>query len=486
MSRLATELKHLQNFTYTENGALTHVTTQNGVLDYFALGGGKRHLDTTSLFSSAFAEDRKLAVAAAFHCRDIRGGQGERKVFREAMTYLADAFPETFIKIFKEIPEYGYWKDLMFFATHSNVGKEVTDFILNQLKQDTISEHPSVLGKWMPSANTSSRKSRALAMHFINSLGVTPKTYRKMLVGLRAKLNLVETNMSAGKFDQIEYSHVPSIASKNYRKAFFKKDEARYREFLGQVKKGEKKINAGTLYPYDIVGQYLSTSFSMSPMPDETLEALWNALPNYADDDSNSLVMVDVSQSMFDGLSPSAAQVAISLGLYIAERNKGLFKNHFLTFTSNSHLQEIKGKTLWERIKSMRGEVGYSTNLEGAFDGILRVAIKNNLPPEEMPKNVFIVSDGEFNPNNVGKTTFSSIADKFTTAGYEMPQLISWNVRSRGQKVPVEKDANGVFLVSGCSPSIFKSAVQTKTVTPIDLMVEVLSKDRYQRIQDLV
>jgi hypothetical protein len=315
---------------------------------------------------------------------------------------------------------------------------------------------------------------------------VTEKDYRKALSALRAKIDVIETKMSSKNWKAINYSKVPSKASLRYRTAFHKKDGERYTAFLESAVKGEVKINSAALYPYELVEKYLNPVYGFDDHStaglDMTVEAQWKQLPNYADTDVNSLVVCDVSGSMMGG-KPSPCSVAISLAIYLAERNKGAFKDHFITFSSSPKLEAIKGNTLYEKVRNLsHADWGMSTNLQSAFNLILSVAMRNKLAQSELPKKLFIVSDMEFNQACGGSTNYEVARAKFQAAGYELPEVVFWNVRSRNNQTPVTKDEQGTFLVSGCSPSIFKNTINCKATTPAELMLEVLNGPRYEKI----
>lgn len=461
------------NVAYTENGAISNRSTLSDVLDFFYHAAARRGKDNTQLFAKAYSDDRLMALKAAFYTRDIRGGQGERNTFVQVLRYLYKNDVSTFESIISLVPVYGRWKDILEFVDNLQVRRMVA----KQLGDDRISATPSLLAKWMPSENASSPATRSLATQWIRVLRITPRGYRKMLTDIRAKLVLVETLMSAGKFSDINYAHVPSRAAMLLRKAFSKRDADRYVAYLESVKKGDSKINASTLYPHELVSKYMGY-----PVLDETIEAQWKALPNYAEKtDSNAIVVVDVSASM-DGLP---MQIAIALGLYISERNVGAFKDHFITFSERPSLERVIGNTLLEKVQNIsNANWGANTNLQAVVDLILNTARKNKVPQNEMPKKLYVVSDMQFD-NALGRyTNFDTMKQKYTQYGYEFPTIIFWNVQSRRDEAPVTEDDRGAFLVSGYSPSIFKATINAKAVNPMDMMYEVLNSPRYDAIEE--
>ncbi len=460
------------NQTLTENGAETHRSTLDGVLDFFYHAPARRGQDNTSLFLQAFGEDRTLALKSLFYVRDVRGGQGERETFRQGLRELSKNFPAEFKQIAAQVPVYGRWDDILEFVGDSTVQKMVREQINIDL---TSTDGVSLLAKWMPSINTSSKKTVSLAHQWVKALGWTEVQYRKNLSSLRAKIKLVETAMSQNHWDEIQYGQIPSRAGMIYREAFKRHDGSRYEEFIGAVLNGEATINSGTLYPYELMRK-------VKDQNDPTVEAMWRNLPNYADTEENALVVADVSGSMYG----TPLDVCISLAIYIAERNKGLFQNKFITFSSEPAIEEIKGQTLYEKYNNLAGaNWDMSTNLQSVFTLLLDTAVKNSVPASEMPSKLFIVSDMEFDRCVNGGTNFQSIQAKYEAAGYILPTIVFWNVESRNDQTPVTMDEKGVFLVSGCSPSIFQKAVNAIATTPMEMMLEVLNGPRYEPIRSV-
>lgn len=476
---LITGMQKNQNKAYTANGALSNKSTLSDVLDLFYHAPARRGQNNTKLFADAYSEDSLLALKTIFYVRDIRGGQGERETFRQALRWLYTNDKATFEKIVDLVPVYGRWDDILEFVDNGVVRFAITQ----QLRKDRFSDNPSLLAKWMPMANThgngaKATANRVLAGKWANALGLSEANYRRTIVSIRKKLNLVETLMSAGKWDEINFEHVPSRAGMLLRKAFSKRQAERYVAYLESVKKGDKKINASTLYPYEIVGKV------MSGVWDETLEAQWYALPDYVEgDDSNAMVIADVSGSM----SGVPIQVSISLALYIAERNKGAFHNYFMVFSGTSELIAVKGKTLKDKINHVQksdATWGQNTNLQAAFDSILRAAVQNRVPENEMPKKLFIISDMQFDSSGANRTNFEVMKAKYAKAGYVLPTVVFWNVNSTNKEAPVTLDQRGVYLVSGASPSIFKAAINTRAINPMEMLLDVINSDRYAAIEE--
>ena len=467
-------MKSAINFTRTENLALTHKSTQSNVLDLFSMGGALRTRsseDIQKMISKALAEDFTLGVKCLFYLRDIRGGQGERKTFREGLQVLGKHYNQELDKLLPLIPEYGRWDDI-FYVT----GVDFIELLSDQIDKDLSTDKPSLLGKWLPSENASSIKTIKLARALRKYLGLGSKTYRQILSDLRAKISLVETKLSNKEWSEIDYSTVPSKANLKYKKAFRKHDEERYEKYLDSVDKGEAKIHTATLYPYEIVRRAMEEN-------DRTLDTLWNNLPNYVREDDKGIVVADVSGSM----TGHPITVSISLAMYFAERNVGPFKNKFITFSQKPELQEVIGNTLNQKIVNLNNASwDMNTNIQAVFDLILNTALNNNVSKEDLPSTIYIISDMEFDEASgyQDKTNYQVIRDKYGAAGYKMPQLVFWNVDSRQNNVPVEQNEEGVILVSGSSPSIFKMVME-KT-TPIEFMKKVLNSERYNKIDEVL
>lgn len=447
------------NKTTTENGAPTLVTSNNPLVDFFGLAGATRGNEQLGLdlFLKAFAFDKQSAIRVLFYLRDIRGGQGERALFRNCLKYLAEHEKETSDKIVGFVPEYGRWDDI--FGLHIET---IMPMIGAQLELDKKSDTPSLLAKWLPSENTSSSKTKTLARGMQKALGMSSKEYRQMLSSLRKKISLVEQKMSKKEWGIIDYGKLPSQAGLKYRKAFSRNDGTRYGAYLEAVTAGTEKMNASTLYPYQVY----------KAVGTPGAEQMWSSLPDYTMG-KNAIVVADVSGSM----SGDPMAVSVSLALYFAERNQGAFKDHFITFSSNPTLQKIQGNTLRDKVNSIeRAQWDMSTNLYKVFTCILEA----NAPASEMPETIYIISDMEFDSATDGQTNFEAIDALYKAKELKRPNLVFWNVNARNKQVPVEQNQNGVTLVSGLSPSTFKLAVEN--LSPVDLVMQVVNSERYATI----
>lgn len=506
MNKLLNGLKVASNMTYTTNGARTYNSTLNKVYDLFAQGAAMRSASEdacTRLFVDAYTENPEMALKCLFYLRDVRGGQGERRFFRLAVRWLALNTTEV-NHLIPLIPEFGRWDDL-YILVGTRAENEMFRFINQQLLLDLDSKTPSLLAKWLKSENTSSADSCALGSKTREALGVTPKQYRKMLSALRAKINIVETLMSQNRWDEIEFDKLPSRAGLIYKNAFARHDvtKARYEKF---IKDETTKVNAGTLYPYDVVhevtklwdgrGWYSSYDLKV-PMDDVNRMAInkyWDNLSDYFRGATlNALAVVDTSGSMTSAYSGSIVpmDVAISLGLYCAERAKGPFKNHFISFNSRPKLIETTGVDFCDKVSRIyKQNLCENTNIEATFDLILNTAKVNRLSQHDLPENIIVISDMQFDAgrncygsNSNTRSLMENIERKWNAAGYKMPKLVYWNVNaSNGGNMPMQSK-DGVTFVSGASPVIFEMVLTGKT--SIDLMLDKLNSERYKDVHSI-
>lgn len=496
------------NRTLTENLAETYVSTLDPVLDFFSRGGALRTREPQSiisLFSKAFAANKLLALRALFYFRDIRQGQGERKTFRVIWGYLAKNYPDIFVKNVKLVPEYGRWDDIFSgMGSNKKTREAVISLIKSQLATDMSSlkekQPVSLLAKWLKSENAGTM-ANIYAKEMIKMLDVTPRKYRKTLSALRKHIKIVESQMCANEWTKINYENVPSKASMIYGKAFRRHNEDGYQAYLDAVKKGEKKIQTKAIFPYELLRKAKE-----DPSDLETLTIMWDNLPDYCvEGEENSIVVCDTSGSM-TGLP---MDVSTSLAMYFAERNKGIWNNKFITFSKNPAFQTIVGSNLYEKYNNLnRADWDQNTDLIKVFKLILDTAIHYSVPEEDMLKKIYIVSDMEFDsatkldPNNLNvksdryemswgrgsgrleqsSTNYQTIKQMYESAGYKIPMLVFWNVDSRHDQSPITISDNGVLLVSGCSPTIFKNLMNSKITNAVDMMLEVLNSERYEAI----
>lgn len=478
MSFLDELQKNTNRNTLTENGAVTNDSTLDANLDYFSLAGAMRDraTDTQELFAKAYATNPLVALRTLFYLRDVRGGQGERNVFRADLQKLEQIAPELAKKIVDNnwIGEYGRYDDLFSFQEGETLGA-IRDFIIKQFAEDEANmkagKTVSLLAKWMPSENASSEFHRHQAQNLAAILGWKPSQYRKKVVALRKYIKLLEQQMSEREWSEIDYSKLPSQAGRKHVKAFMRHDEDRYRAFLTKVDKGEAKINTGTLFTYEVFDLVRSGE-------EEAANTIWNNLPDYTNG-TNAIVLADVSGSM-DGRPMS---ISVSLALYFAEHNKGTFHNKFMTFSAKTQVIDVIGNTLAQKLDYIESrDWGMNTNLEAAFDAILKAAVASGEGDGSMPKVLYIISDMEFDEavSNPRETIFENAQRKFSEAGLTLPHVVFWNVNALQNQSPATKFDNHVTLISGSSQSTFKYAVEGKT--PVELMQEVVNSERYAQI----
>jgi hypothetical protein len=500
MNTLLNALKNEENKTYTENGAAALKSTGNAVYDLFATGAAYRtrsDSDILNLFITAWHENPELALKCLFYLRDIRGGQGERRFFRVCMRWLATNEPKIYLKNLGNISEYGRWDDMIYTMDASpDTWTAAAALIKHQLALDCQSKTPSLLAKWMPSENASSQSTKEMAHRLAYELGLTSRQYRKMLSGLRAKINVLERLMSANRWNEIDFSKIPSKAGLVYKNAFARRDiiAKKYEHF---AKDKNTKVNAEALYPYEIVAKVSSRRYSWYSKYQEISETnraiinkYWENLPDYLNGaDNNILCVVDTSGSMTKtyGGSVKPIDVAISLGLYCAERNRGAFANHYISFASKPHLIATNGYDFVDKVQSIyKTNLVDNTNLEAVFDLLLNMITSGRAKVEDLPSTIVVISDMQIDSatcNNWHEdnaaTEMEKIKAKWTYMGFRCPKIVYWNVSARGDANIIDKGPD-VSFVSGFSPVIFKSVLTGKTGR--DLMLEVICGKRYEAV----
>ena len=527
--------------TTTTNGCPAFSSTHNALLDLFGVAGTARNIsdaDLCRMADKAADENLLYTFKLLFLIRDCRGGYGERRAFRVILRHFAQRLDID--RLIPFIPEYGRFDDLfILFGTPAE--KAMLDFIATVLVCDLwtkqihvdfsntdimekvaliesahclpsaqVRGHITLLAKWLPSINASSKATIDYANKIRKHLGVNAKTYRKMLSMLRAELDIVENHVRESDFAGIDYSAVPSLALLKYRKVF-KKKSPEYAEFLEKVKSGEKKINTSVATPFDIVhkirqiltGDCMGSEFTgtvhnwatlnehgyvtgVKPeLKDDTLILAWKNLKDYVGGNKSALVVCDVSGSMFDDMN--SIDVALSLTLYLAERNTGDWQDRFFTFDSNSHLVTLQGADIFDKVANLGSTAwGGSTNVVSAFTSLLEHAVANNIPQDEMPEQVIIVSDMQFDNacQHPTESMMFNIKRMYSSHGYTVPQLVFWNANARAGNQPVTQDATGTILVSGYSAAMFKFILNSDhDATPLAFMMSVLESKRYEPIQ---
>jgi len=500
---LLDSLKRELNFTETENGGITHKSTLNAVYDMFALGGAYRSRtdeDCILLFKKALEEDETLALKCLFYLRDIRGGQGERRFFRVCFKWLAQEYPELAFRNLDNVPEYGRWDDL-YSTIGTTIENDAFDLIQCQLNKDLTSlktgpqEGVSLLAKWLKSENTSSYESKLLGNRTREYLGWSHKKYRKLLSALRTRINIVEKLMSEGKWEEIEFAKLPSKAGLIYRNAFAHNDliKDKYAEFINSK---ETKVNAGTLYPYDIVKKVTDAldywgHIELEPTEKEVLNKYWENQKDYLNGKPCKMMcVVDTSGSMDSayGTSVKPIDVAISLGMYCGERIGEPFKNHFISFSSRPQLIEIEGIDFCDKVTRIyKQNLCENTDLKAVFDMLLRLYKEGKVSAEDLPEQLVVISDMEIDSgsywrdNYRRKTEMELIRQEWEINGLKMPKLAYWNVAARHNNILDDANNQDVTFLSGCSPILFEALMRGKSAK--DLMLEKLNSERYEQVK---
>ena len=507
-NKLLNAVKEATNVTRTENGAVTRKTTMSALLDLFGTGAAYRtrsESDCIVLFQKAFDENPVYALKCLFYLRDARGGQGERRFFRVVTKWLADNKTAAMKRNLKYVPEFGRWDDLYVFVGTA-LEHDVFDLMGEQFVLDLQCKTPSLLAKWLKSENTSSVDSRALATKTRKAFGLTPREYRKSLSVLRARINVLERLMSAGQWDKIEFDKIPSKAGLVYRNAFARHDVERMRAdknavaYKDFVQDKNSKVNAKALYPYEVVAKAVNFTGMMrgwywnnhaekdDPTERAAINKYWDNLEDYFNEASlDALCMIDTSGSMWGSDASAPINVAISIGLYAAERARGPFHNHYISFSSRPQLIETYGSDFVDKVKRIYStNLCDNTNIEAAFDMLLNTAIKSRCRQSDLPKTIIVVSDMQFDAQrgrygSSNATLMENIAYKWQCAGYQMPELVYWNVQARGNNVIPMQAKDGITFVSGFSPTLFSQIMMGKT--GYELMMDKLNEERYSCIQ---
>jgi hypothetical protein len=480
MVTFAQAVASTETHALTTNGMDTLANSLDPLVDLFFTIGSSRGKDITAVFERAFQHDRTTAAKILFWARDVRGGAGERSTFRSLLLHMERLHPGAVLVLLPHIPEYGRWDDMLIFET------DLVQQVAYNLYAAALMQKNGLAAKWAP-------RKHAVANRLRKYMNMTPKAYRKLVVELS---RTVETQMCAQQWTEINYSHVPSVAAARYQSAFARHDTEGYGTYRAALTSGDAsvKINSSAVYPYDVVK-------SLAHGDAVVAQAQWDSLPNYLGEDF-ILPMVDVSGSMITPVSANSKvnciDVAVSLGLYLADKQTGAFRDMFLTFSGNSRIEQLRGDLRSKLAQITSSNWGMNTSLESAYREILRVATTNRVPAHEMPKYLLILSDMEFDQAThagyypgFGKhhpsmpdpvTAQSMAAGMYAQAGYSLPKIVYWNLHAREGNVPVKFNEQGTALVSGFSPSIMKSILAAKNFTPSSIMMETINSARYQPI----
>ena len=501
MNNFYNNLKSVQdNVSITENGMQGYKHTDHAMVDFnFKIPSYRddKKSDIEALKKKLKEEDANV-LKYLMYLRDAREGVGERDLFRVCLKeFLKSNFvnkDEVVDKIITSTAEYGRFDDL-FVLFDTPYKESVVNYLHNQLREDFKNYQQnkpiSLLAKWLPSENTSSKKTREVARFLIDSFKTSPKWYRKTLSTLRSYLDVTEVKTCANDWNDIDYNKVPSKANLKYKEAFLRHDEERRREFLSKALSGsdEVKVHMGVAFPHEIVHQYHYGNF------DQSLEAYWkNLKPCVGLKDT--IVVRDGSGSMccrVGGTNVTAMDVSTALAIYCSQFLCGEFKNKFITFSSQAQLVDLSGCGSLKSKLAKTHQYGdcTNTNIQNVFELILNTAIESNMKQEEMPSSVLIISDMEFDPSsdegyywggfNAGANVFKTMSAKFKAHGYELPKLVFWNVNSRTNTIPCKYNENGVLLISGFSQNVLNMVMNGET-DPYVALVKELNGDRYSNI----
>lgn len=460
MTTFAEAVKSTPGVARTENGMKAKAHSGNALVDLFYKIGASRGKSVTADFEKAFQEDADLAMKIAFWSRDVRGGAGERQLFRDVLVHLEKLHPETLEAVLPFVSEFGRWDDLLVFNT------EKFKHMAYTLIGDALRERNGLCAKWTP-------RQGPIAVELRNFFGMSPKFYRKSLVTLT---NVVEQKMCAQDWDSIEFGKLPSLASARYNKAFGKNAKTAYDAYKARLTAGTDKVNASAVYPYDVIKTLRHGGDGV------VADAQWASLPNYIGN-ASVIPLVDVSGSMQCPVGGNAnlecIDVALSLGLYCSDKNTGVFKDTFLTFSATPKAQVVKG-TLSQKMAQMNSsDWGMNTDLHAAFEEILRIAVKGGVSQDNMPKTLLILSDMQFDGCvKHDDSAMQMIKRKYKDAGYEVPNVVFWNLNSK-DNVPVKFDKSGTALVSGFSPAVMKGVLSGTDMTPYGIMLATVNIERY-------
>ena len=501
MNTFLNGLKNETNLKRTENGAVAHKSTNSAVYDMFALGGAYRKrsdADCIVLFKEAFEEDAVLALKCLFYLRDCRGGQGERRFFRVCFKWLANNYPEAAVRNLDNVSEYGRWDDLIYTCEGTKIESNMLAIVKHQLALDVQCKTPSLLGKWLPSENASARETKRLANVLREFLGMTHKEYRKTLSTLRARINVLERLMSANRWDEIEFDKIPSKAGLVYKNAFARRDLIA-RKYEAFAKSETTKVNAKTLFPYEVVAKAVEGSHgwgynfkNFTDVDRAMIEKYWTNLPDYLNGNPCKMMcVVDTSGSMTGSNADAPLNVAISLGMYCAERIGGPFHNHYISFASQPQLIKISGVDFVDKVQRIyRTNLCDNTNLPAVFALLKRIALDPKTNKDDIPETIVVISDMEIDSGtgswrgynrwtkSGAATEMEKIRAEWAASGLKLPKLVYWNVNARNNTIL--DSGSDVTFVSGCTPTIFEQILTG--VTGYDLMIQKICSARYEAV----
>lgn len=512
------------NMGSTYNGAPTLKSTTNPILDFFFMAGalrGKHFNEYRAQFDAAISFDERLTMQLVLWLRDVRGGAGERETTRKILNHMELNYKDAALKMIPVLAEFGRWDDLLVFTdqdckalAYNTIAQALRSgnglcakwmpriYKLKKVQVDKVLKNndPALQGTFASSktvkvnvvdknsvANKNRKHNNQIARELMSVMNLTERQYRKLLSSLT---QVVESKMCNDDWANIDYNHVPSVASARYVKAFKRHDEMGYEQYLSDLSEGKAKVNASAIFPYDVLKNVVQRYSQPTAEQVKLGISQWDALPNFLEG-AKVLPMVDTSGSMScsaGGTDMSCMFVAVSLGLYIADKQDGIFKDLWLNFSTNPQLIELKGTNIAQKAYDLYTNYGsrqywdMSTNIAAAFDKVLSTAKNNNLAPEDMPEKLIVLSDMEFNNGNAawGKTPYLQAKAKFEAAGYKLPHVVFWNLNARPGNNPVSSTESGVSMVSGFSSNLLKPILSGKSVDPVQTMLETIDSERYR------
>lgn len=482
--------------TYTQNGQYAVNTTDSKLVDFFGSVGALREASEDriiNLFEEAFTENPELALKTVFYARDVRGGLGERRIFKVLLKHLGNTRPEIIRPLLAYIPFYGRYDDLyaldetaieddMYQFMHLLFQRDINDYMADRKSEI------SLLAKWLKTADSKTEETKRLGIKTALKFKMPVRSYKRWYRTLRKHLKVVEQSMTKNEWNNIVYSHVPSKAMLQYRAAFKNHSPERFSEWVQSVIDGKAKVNASTLYPYELIEKlskidFDSMTIEFATMDDTELNlirAQWDALPDYTGNGTQAIVMADTSGSMWG----RPLYVSISLAMYFAQRNRGAFHGKWISFSGSPTIHEIVDDQVDKIYKNFNQlDWGYNTDIEKAFRLILDIGVDNHVPAQDMPKSLIIISDMEFDAATKGKALYyDHVKEMFEEHGYACPNIVFWNVNSNHNVFHVNSDVKGVKLASGSSPSVFTTLMESLESTPYEYMMRTLSNIRYDPI----
>lgn len=522
-----------KNLSVTDNGALVYKTTGKPFVDLnfslssFRSANGQKLQDLIDKFAKCYHENPVLAWKYLFYVGDIREGAGERKAFLEMFKFMIKEESQYIVAgMLKLIPEYtrfDVWfkiweavKEIAVSGPEYNYllsFHDIIGYLVDKQWQEDVrgminGEEISLLAKWMPSINTSSKRTKSLAFDAMEMLGFNPasavhqKHYRQTLSQLRAYINVVEKNMSENDWQDINYEKIPSKAAIKYKAAFYRHDNSRYQNYIDKAVAGEKKFNASVTQPHEIIRQIRSGQYNNATS--QTLEAAWKNLKNMMVEDT--IVVCDTSGSMGNYIGSTkvrAIDVSIGLAIYCAERLSGSMHNKFITFDYNPNFVSFSDGTLIEKMQSFRCINAGNTDIQAVFKLLADSYARGRIREIDMPSKILIISDMQFDTarrkqfgmvrskfvehqHTDQQTLFDTIKEEWaqiTKGKVSMPKLIFWNVCDTDKDtIPMVENENGLILLSGFSTNILKMAMSGQ-YDPFAALLEILGSKRYLPVE---